>query len=156
MFKTSLNMRKYSIIAFLSLQISLLVSMSAKAQTPQPSTADNSTVIVQTGTTELRFSEVSYFGPNSHWEINGTLEIWSKQIWIAPTARFSGTGKIIIHNPGDNPYYEQMAAGPTQIDGNDGEFIGVTIELRKTSCWRTSTIRAMGSPCRKEMRSLPP
>lgn len=93
-------------------------------------TADNSTVIVQTGTTELRFSEVSYFGPNSHWEINGTLEIWSKEIWIAPTARFSGTGKIIIHNPGDNPYYEQMAAGPTRIDGNNGEFIGVTIELR--------------------------
>jgi len=93
-------------------------------------TADNSTVIVSAGTTELRFSEVSFFGPNTHWEINGTLEIFSKQIWIAPTARFTGTGKIIIHNPGDNPYYDQMAAGPTHIDGNNGEFIGVTIELR--------------------------
>lgn len=93
-------------------------------------TADNSTVIVSAGTTELRFSEISFFGPNSNWEINGTLEIWSKKIWIAPTARFSGTGKIIIHNPGDNPYYDQMAEAPTLIDGNNGIFIGVTIELR--------------------------
>lgn len=93
-------------------------------------TADNSTVIVSAGTTELRFSEISFFGPNSNWEIHGTLEIFSKKIWIAPTARFSGTGKIIIHNPGDNPYYELMAAGPTEIDHNNGEFIGVTIELR--------------------------
>lgn len=107
----------------------------AQAQSPAQTgegsaTADNSTVIVSEGTTELRFSEISFFGPNAHWEINGTLEIFSKQIWIAPTARFTGTGKIIIHNPGDNPYYELMASVPTQIDGNDGEFIGVTVELR--------------------------
>src|SRR5690554_2477987 len=107
------------------------VHAQTQAQTGEGSaTADNSTVIVSAGTTELRFSEISFFGPNSNWEIHGTLEIFSKKIWIAPTARFSGTGKIIIHNPGDNPYYELMAAGPTEIDHNNGEFIGVTIELR--------------------------
>lgn len=107
------------------------VMAQSPAQTGEGSaTADNSTVIVAAGTTELRFSEISFFGPNSHWEINGTLEIFSKQIWIAPTAQFSGTGKIIIHNPADNPYYELMAAGPTEIDHNNGEFIGVTIEMR--------------------------
>lgn len=93
-------------------------------------TADNATVHVMSGTTELRFSETSYFGPNSHWQIDGTLEIWSKRIWIAPGATFSGTGKIIIHNPGDNPYYEEMADSPTLIDGNNSAYIGVTIELR--------------------------
>ena len=107
------------------------VHAQTQAQTGEGSaTADNSTVLVSAGTTELRFSEISFFGPNSNWEINGTLEIFSKQIWIAPTARFSGTGKIIIHNPGDNPYYESMSDSPTVIDGNNAEFIGVTVELR--------------------------
>lgn len=47
-------------------------------------TADNSMVEVGSGTVELRFSETSYFGPNAHWIIHGTLEIWSKRILIAP------------------------------------------------------------------------
>lgn len=94
------------------------------------STADNSTVIIAPETVELRFAETSYFGPNAHWEINGTLEIWSRNIWIAPTATFTGTGKIIIHNPGTNPFYENAPSGPTQIDGNNGQPIGVAIELR--------------------------
>lgn len=94
------------------------------------STADNSVVIVAAGATEQRFSEISYFGPDAQWEINGTLEIWSKKIWISPTARFTGTGKIIIHDPGTNPYYDGMTAGSTQIDGNNGNNIETTIELR--------------------------
>lgn len=94
------------------------------------STADNSVVSIAAGTTELRFSEISYFGPDAQWEINGTLEIWSKKIWIAPTARFTGTGKIIIHDPATNPYYDGMTAGATQIDGNNGSNIETAIELR--------------------------
>ncbi len=94
------------------------------------STADNSVVTIAAGTTELRFSEISYFGPNTQWEINGTLEIWSKRIWISPTARFTGNGTIIIHDPGTNPYYEGMTAGPTQIDGNDGFPILTKIQLK--------------------------
>ncbi|MCX2453859.1 gliding motility-associated C-terminal domain-containing protein [Pedobacter sp. PLR] len=93
-------------------------------------TVDNSDVHIAVGTTEVRFSEGSYFGPDSHWEINGTLEIWSKDIWIAPGATFGGTGKIIIYNPGSNPFYEDMAAGPTRIDGNNGAFIGMLVEHR--------------------------
>ncbi|MGK6352492.1 gliding motility-associated C-terminal domain-containing protein [Parapedobacter sp. DT-150] len=93
-------------------------------------TADNSIVTIAPGTVELRYSEASYFGPNTHWEINGTLEIWSKRIWIAPTATFSGTGRIIIHDPGTNPFHEGMTSSPTAIDGNGGEFIGVALELR--------------------------
>lgn len=97
------------------------------------STADNSTVVIVAGATEQRFSENSYFGPEAQWEINGTLEIWSKNIWIAPGASFKGTGKIIIHNPGDNPFYTGALDGPTVIDGNNGDFIGVAIELRNVN-----------------------
>ncbi|MES2419482.1 MAG: gliding motility-associated C-terminal domain-containing protein [Bacteroidota bacterium] len=97
------------------------------------STVDNSEVSIATGTTELRFSEQTYFGPDAQWEINGTLEIWSKKIWISPTARFTGAGRIIIHDPGTNPYYNDMTGGPTQIDGNNGRFIETTIELRNPS-----------------------
>ncbi|WP_257668785.1 T9SS type B sorting domain-containing protein [Parapedobacter tibetensis] len=111
--------------------VTMLSSVPVSAQTGEGSaTADNSTVVVSPGTVELRFSETSYFGPNAHWEIHGTLEIWSKNIWIAPTATFTGTGRIIIHDPATNPYYEHMESGPTLIDGNNGTFIGLDIELR--------------------------
>ncbi|WP_169306843.1 gliding motility-associated C-terminal domain-containing protein [Pedobacter polaris] len=93
-------------------------------------TVDNSIMHINAGTTELRFSEGSYFGPNAHWQIDGTLEIYSKNIWIAPGATFSGAGKIIIYNSGSNPFYEQMPAGPTKIDGNNGAFIGMLVEHR--------------------------
>lgn len=113
---------------------SLAGLVSARAQTGAgSSTVDNSVVSIAAGTTELRFSERAYFGPDAQWEINGTLEIWSKQIWISPTARFTGSGKIIIHDPGTNPYYSSMTGGPTQIDGNNGIFIQTTIELRNPS-----------------------
>lgn len=97
------------------------------------STADNTMVTIAAGATELRFSESTYFGPDAQWEINGTLEIWSKKIWISPTARFTGTGKIIIHDPGTNPYYIGMTTGPTQIDGNNGTYIETAIEIANPS-----------------------
>jgi len=114
----------------LAMMISL-AGLGAKGQSGAGSmTVDESTVVVSAGTTEQRFSEGTYFGPRSNWEINGTLEIYSKNIWIAPGATFSGTGKIIIYNPGTNPFYPGMAAGPTNIDGNNGNFINLIIEHR--------------------------
>lgn len=107
--------------------------MEAEAQTGAgSSTVDNSTVRIATGTTEQRFSEGTYFGPDANWTIDGTLAIYSKNIWIAPGAKFSGTGKIIIYNPGDNPFYTDMASGSTQIDGNNGNFIDLLIEHQNT------------------------
>lgn len=94
------------------------------------STLDNSTVRVESGTAELIFSESLYLGPDADWEVHGTLEVWSRNIWIAPTARLHGTGKLIIHNPGDNIYYEEWVDSPTRIDGNGGLPIGLDIELR--------------------------
>lgn len=91
-------------------------------------TVENSTVAISEGTTEMRFSQETYFGPEADWTVDGTLEIWSEKVWIAPTAKFSGTGKIIFHNPGDSPYYSNTTDGPTHIDGNNGEFINLIVE----------------------------
>lgn len=93
------------------------------------STLDNSTVRVEPGTVELVFSESLYLGPDADWQIDGSLEVWSKYIWIAPTARIHGTGKLVIHGPGDNIYYEDWEDAPTTIDGNGGLPIELDIEL---------------------------
>ncbi len=107
----------------------LLYVFCVNAQTGLGSmTVDNSFVYVSAGATELRFSEGIYFGPNANWVVDGTLEIWSKNIWIAPTATFTGTGKIVIYNPGNNPYYPHMSSGPTTIDGNNGNFLKLLVE----------------------------
>jgi len=110
------------------------VSLGTFAQTGAGSmTVDDSQVTISSGTTEQRFSEGTYFGPKANWQIDGVLEIYSKNVWIAPGATFSGTGKIVVYNPGNNPLYSNMAAGPTQIDGNNGSFINMLIEHRNNA-----------------------
>lgn len=91
---------------------------------------DNSSTRVEAGTATLIFAESLFFGPNSNWEIHGTLEVWSKYIWIAPTAKIRGTGKFIIHGPGDNIYYDNWGDSPTYMDGNNGAAIEIDVELR--------------------------
>ena len=121
-------MNGYSRRILLSLLLPLVFN-GLRAQTGTGSTTvDNSTVVIAAGTTETRFSEGSYFGPLANWEINGTLEIYSKNVWIAPGATFSGTGKIVVYNPGKNPFYPQMGAVATHIDGNNGNFINLLLE----------------------------
>ncbi|MBB6240505.1 gliding motility-associated-like protein [Pedobacter sp. AK013] len=123
---------RYLIILFVSLLFSLKIQV--KAQNGAGSvTVDNSAVVIEKGTIEQRFAEGNYFGPEADWVIDGTLEIYSRNIWIAAGAKFSGTGKIIIYNPGNNPYYLDMPAGPTYIDGNNGAFIKLLIEHRNAS-----------------------
>lgn len=111
----------------------VILAINVNAQTGTGSmTVDNSEVLIASGSTETRFSEGSYFGPKANWIIDGTLEIYSKNIWIAKGATFSGKGKIIIYNPGDNPYYVDMADGPTRIDGNNSAFINLIVEHRNS------------------------
>lgn len=125
------NMRNKFFAYFGFLLASLICSLSVHAQNAaQGVFSDNSTLRVDAGTVQLNFSEYLYFGPNTNWEINGTVEIWSKYIWIAPTAKFTGTGKIIIHDPSTNPYYDNTPSSATYIDGNNALGIQVNIELR--------------------------
>jgi gliding motility-associated-like protein len=125
----NLNLRKI----YISVLLLCLIS-KVQGQTGAGSmTVDNSIVNIATGTTEMRFSEGSYFGPKADWTIDGTLEIWSKNIWIAPGATFKGTGKIVIYNPGKNPFYVNMQTSSTSIDGNNGQFINLLIEHQNAS-----------------------
>lgn len=124
----NINLMNRDIFKILLSAIFLSAGISGYAQTGAGSmTVDNSAVYIAAGSTEMRFSEGSYFGPNASWVIDGTLEIWSKNIWIAPGATFSGKGKIVIYNPGDNPFYTDMSSGPTNIDANNSSFIGLTL-----------------------------
>lgn len=111
------------------LVLALIAGKACFAQAGKGSmTVDNSMVTIAEGATEMRFSEATYFGPEATWVINGKLEIWSAKIWIAPGARFSGRGRIVIHNPGENPLYSDMPAGPTYIDGNNSHFTQLFVE----------------------------
>ncbi|MGY3053687.1 gliding motility-associated-like protein [Pedobacter sp. UYEF25] len=120
---------KRLIYTLVILPLLLLTAVTVSAQSGAgSSTTDNSIVTISAGTTEQRFSESSYFGPNTNWTINGTLEIYSKNVWIAPSATFSGSGKIVIYNPGSNIFYPTMGSGSTTIDGNNGSFLNLLIE----------------------------
>lgn len=124
-------MKKYlqSIILLL-----VLAGFKLKAQTGAKSlTTDNSEVYIASGTTESRYAEGTYFGPKANWTIDGTLEIYSRNVWIANGATFKGKGKIIIYNPSDNPFYSNWASGPTRIDGNNSAFINLIVEHRNSA-----------------------
>ena len=127
-------MIKHILVSFISILVIVCAVLTASAQNPNGSTTvENSTVVIAEGTTEMRFSQGTYFGHNADWTVDGTLEIWSENIWIAPSAKFRGTGKIIIHNPGDSPYYTNTTSGATYIDGNNGNFINLLVEHRNNA-----------------------
>lgn len=127
------DIKKMNNRKFLLLLAIMLVNIVATAQTGSGSmTVDNSAVVIAPGATEQRFAESVYFGPNADWTVNGILEIYSRNVWIAPGAKFAGSGKIVIYGPGKNPYYPQMGEGATSIDGNNGSFINLLLEHRNT------------------------
>jgi gliding motility-associated-like protein len=107
------------------------------------SAADNSSVEIEAGTIKTELGESCYFGPEANWTINGTLEIYSTNIWIAPGAIIKGTGKIVVYGPGENPFYIDMAEGPTYIDGNQGPLIKLLLEHRNT---RNITLKDVDDP----------
>lgn len=113
----------------------LLFGLAATGTTvaiAQSSTADNGYRATATTDSTFEFSEFLYIGPNAVWEINGVHVIYSTNIWIAPTAQISGTGKLIIADPSTNPM-RIVAAQATTIDGNNSNFINLNIEHRNPS-----------------------
>lgn len=90
------------------------------------------------------YAESLYLGPDTKWEIDGEVHIYSKQIWFSPTAKITGSGTIYIHSPSTNPYHEGWAESATLIDGNDGEFIDVNIVLDNNKGIRLTDFAAPG------------
>ena len=87
----------------------------------------------QTVLTEKQFktvyAESLFIDANAVWQIDGQLDLYVKNIWIAPTAKISGKGVLNIHSPAKNPFYSQWRAQPTFIDANGGNYIDVNIVL---------------------------
>lgn len=104
-----------------------LALASTHAATAQSSTLDNGYRTSAVDDITYEYGETLYIGPDAVWEINGVHVVYSSNIWIAPTARISGTGTLVIANPATNPFYN-VAATPTIIDGNNGNFINLNIE----------------------------
>lgn len=99
---------------------------------------------VTEGTFKFVYSETLYLGPQADWQIDGEVHVYSRRVWISPTAKISGTGTLYIHSPGDNPFYEDWPSSRTIIDGNGADFIGVNIILTNTDGLELSDFEAEG------------
>src|SRR5690606_20753729 len=83
--------------------------------------SSNGLEVISADTYKLVFSESLYLGAKADWHIDGEVHIYSRQVWISPAARISGSGKLYIHSPGDNPFYESWTDEATKIDANNGD-----------------------------------
>lgn len=91
--------------------------------------SDNGRNILTANQFDAIYAESLFIGPQAEWVIDGQIDLYVKNIWIAPTAKISGTGVINIHNPRNNPFYNDWNDQPTYIDGNNGNYIDVRIAL---------------------------
>jgi|GEM_PF-2551747 len=118
------NIKKF----LFALSIAMVYASAAIAQDGAGSvTVDNGYRYSVVTDSTFEYAENLYIGPSAVWEIHGILMVYGKNIWIAPTAQISGTGRIVFADPSANPFYPDMMPGPTTIDGNNGNFIGVEL-----------------------------
>ena len=114
-----------------SYEISREVTLHVSATVPVVSvTADNGYWTSTATDVNYIYSETLQLGPSARWQVDGTIYFYGKNIRIAPGALLSGSGKIVLMDPADNPMWEDMDAGPTTIDGNGGVAIDLNIEHR--------------------------
>jgi hypothetical protein len=105
-------------------------------------TAGASAVSMAASDTTISVSESLYIGPGNY-QINGTWNIYSKNVWISPEAIITGTGTIKFFNPSD----AGGASSPTLIDGNNSAaFINVNIELHNASNLILTDLAGPGAP----------
>lgn len=114
--------------------LSTSVGSAVLAQSGRESSfLDNGFKVVMQGTSEVIYTEKLFLGPNTNWVIDGDMYIYSKSIWIAPTAKITGTGRFILKDPGENPYYQDWKNQASLIDGNAGNYINVNIVIDNPS-----------------------
>src|ERR1700678_3445538 len=102
--------RTYTLLSIISL---LTTGQALHAQLPGSVETDLGLTIAA-GDTTATVSETLYLGPGNY-QINGTWQIYSKNVWISPAAALVGAGSIRFFNPsaaGGDP-------GPTLVDGNN-------------------------------------
>jgi hypothetical protein len=105
-------------------------------------TVGSSVVSMAASDTNTSIAESLYIGPGNY-QIDGTWNIYSKNVWISPEAIITGTGTIKFFNPSD----AGGISGPTLIDGNSSAaFINVNIELHNTSNLILTDLAGPGAP----------
>jgi len=112
------NLKKYVI----ALALIMGGIAQSKAQGVGSVDVENGFSSTSTDTTSL-LAETLFLGPGTY-QIDGTLKVYSKYIWVSPQAVISGSGLIQFFNPSDGG----GAASPTYIDGNNVP-ISVNMEL---------------------------
>ncbi|MBN9292969.1 MAG: T9SS type A sorting domain-containing protein [Flavobacteriia bacterium] len=115
-------------IPVLIVVLTLLITGTGISQTGVgTAVVDNSHRSISSADTVFEYVESFYIGPAAKWDISGVLVLYSKSVWIAPSATITGNGKLVIASPGSNPLYTSMA-GSTIIDGNNGQHILLDIQ----------------------------
>jgi hypothetical protein len=105
-------------------------------------TAGSSVVSMAASDTNTSIAESLYIGPGNY-QIDGTWNIYSKNVWISPQAIISGTGTIKFFNPSG----AGGISGPTWIDGNNSAaFINVNIELHNAANLMLADLAGPGAP----------
>lgn len=114
--------------------MALLMTGVAMAQAPGSAEVaggivSSSALSMVAGDTTTSVAESLYIGPGNY-QIDGTWNIYSKQVWISPEATITGTGTIKFFNPSG----AGGASSPTLIDGNNNAtVVDVNIELHNAS-----------------------
>lgn len=101
----------------------------------------NGNIILAANQFKTVYAESLFIGEHADWRIDGQIDLYVKNIWIAPTAKVSGRGVINIHSPATNPFYSHWEAGPTRIDANGGNPLDVSLVLLNNKGLQLSNIR---------------
>ncbi|HEV7779686.1 MAG TPA: T9SS type A sorting domain-containing protein [Chitinophagaceae bacterium] len=95
-----------------------------------------------TGNTTSSVSETLYMGPGIY-QIDGTWEVYSKNVWISPDVVIAGTGVIRFFNPS----VAGGIASPTLTDGNNNAaFLNVNLDLQNAANMVLTDMAGPGAP----------
>lgn len=133
---------KYLCLLVVLLKAGGVMAQGAGSVETSGGTVGSSVVSMAASDTTTSIAESLYIGPGNY-QIDGTWNIYSKNIWISPEAVITGTGTIKFFNPSD----AGGASSPTLIDGNNSTaFINVNIELHNASNLILTDLAGPGAP----------
>jgi hypothetical protein len=120
---------RYTLLTILASAVLAFYGVNSVAQS---SSLYNGFKYTQASDTTFEYSEYLYIGPDAKWEIQGVHVVYSAYIWIAPGATIEGSGKLLIAKPASNTFYSYPLSA-THVDGNNGNYIDLTVEHHNPS-----------------------
>ena len=130
------------LLAVLTLKVGVAAAQGTGSAEVTGGTVGFSVVSMAASDTTTSVAESLYIGPGNY-QIDGTWNIYSKNVWISPDATIAGTGTIKFYNPSA----AGGTSGPTLIDGNNSAAsIDVNIELYNASNLILTDLAGPGAP----------